>query len=83
MFSRMFQVIITNEVPVTIVFAYCTSFFRPIGVKGFFVRRIIASHLHVTVGGQHFRTKSRKPQKRIMFERYFSFFIIVCRLVVV
>ena len=50
--------------------------------KDMLIRRIIASDLCVAVGGQQFREEPRKRQRKIMFERNYSFSIIVCCLVV-
>ena len=71
MFSRIAQVIIANEVPVTILSAYIPISRRI--RKGVLIWRIIASHLCTTVGRQQFREKSRKLQKIIIFERYYFF----------
>ena len=82
MFSRIVQVIITNEVAVTILQAYI-PISRHIH-KGVLIRRIIASHLCTTVGRQQFCDESRKLQKRIIFERYYFFFhyyLLSCRYV--
>ena len=61
------------HVPVTILQAhiYLSRHIR----KGVLIRRNIASDLRDTaVGGQQFRKKSRKRQRRIMFERTYFFF---------
>ena len=56
----LFQVIITNEVPVTILSAYIPI---PQRIrKGVLIRRIIVSHLCTAVGGQQFREESKKLQ---------------------
>ena len=69
----LFYVIITNEVPVTILQAYI-SLSRHIR-KSVLIRRNIASDLHDTaVGCQQLRKESRKRPKRTKFERNYSFF---------
>ena len=69
----LFDVIITNEVPVRILQAYI-SLSRHIR-KGVLIRRTIASDLCDTVvGSQQFRKESKKRPKRIMFESIYSFF---------
>ena len=74
MFSRLVSVIITNEVPLTILQAYI-PIPRQIR-KCMLIRRIVALLLYtaVIVGGQQFRKQWRKLQTRIVFERYYSFF---------
>ena len=68
MYHVLFYVIITNEVPVTILQA-CISLLRHIR-KGVLIRRNIASDLcYTAVGCQQFRKESRKRPKRIMFGR--------------
>ena len=42
--------------------------------KGMLIKRVIASHLCSAVGYQQFRKELRKRQRRIMFERNYSFF---------
>ena len=62
-FHELFQVIITNEIPVTLLKA-----FIPIARhirKGVLIRRIIGSRLCKAVGGQQFCKQSRKLQTRI------------------
>ena len=68
----LLRVIITNEVPVTILQVYILI--RRHIRKGVLIRLIIASHLCTADGGQQFRKEWRKLQTRIMFERYYSFF---------
>ena len=71
--SRIVHVIITNEVPVTILQAYI--FLSRHIRKGVLIRRNIVSDLcDAAVGYQQFHKESRKRQKRIMFERNYSFF---------
>ena len=73
MYHVSFHVIITNEVPITILLAY-VSLSRHIR-KGMLIRRNIASDLCDTaVGCQQFRKESRKRQGRIIFELYHSLF---------
>ena len=73
MYHVLFQVIVTNEVLVTIQQA-CISLSRHIR-KGVLIRWNIASDLCDTaVGCQQFRKKSRKLQRRIMFGRNYFFF---------
>ena len=65
------------HVPVTILqaYIYLSRHIR----KGVLIRRNIASDLCDTaVGCQQFRKKSRKRQRRIMFERTYSFIIVCC-----
>ena len=77
----MFYVIITNEVPPTILQAYM-SLPRHIR-KGVLIRRNIASHLFTAVGCQQFRKESRKNIKgELCLNVIISFSIIVCCLVV-
>ena len=78
-FHVLFHVVITNEVPVTILQAYM-SLPRHI-LKGVLINTDIASELCTAVGGQQFRKISRKCQRRIMLERNYSFSIIVYCLV--
>ena len=68
----MFQVIITNKVPVTIPKA-CISISRHIR-KGMLIKRTIESQFCTAVGGQQFCKKSRKLKTKIIFEHYYSFF---------
>ena len=73
MYHVLFHVILTNELPVTILQAYI-SLSRHTR-KGMLIRRNIASNLcDIAVGWQQFRKESRKRRRRIMFERNFSFF---------
>ena len=73
MYHVLFNVIITNEVPVAILQAY-VSLSRHIR-KDVLIRQNIASDLCDTaVGCQQFRKESRKRPKRIMFGRNYSFF---------
>ena len=81
-FYVLFQVIITNEVPETILYAYIPipRYIR----KGVLIRRILTSHLCTAVGGQQFQKESQKLLMRIKFERYYSFFhycLLSCRYV--
>ena len=74
------QVIITNEIPVTLLQAYIPipRHFR----KSVLIRRIIGSRLCKAVVGQQFSKRSRKLQTRIMFENYYFFFhycLLSCR----
>ena len=71
-FHVLFQSIFTNQVPVTISYAYIpiTRHIR----KGVLIRRIISSDLCTAVGSQHSYSESRKLRMRIIFERYYSFF---------
>ena len=71
-FHVLFQVIITNKIPVMLVQSYI-PILRHIR-KVVLIRRIIGSHLCKTVGGQQFCKQSRKLQTRMMFENYYSFF---------
>ena len=71
------QVIITNEVPVTILQA-CMSLLRHIR-KWVLLRQNIASHLFSAVGCQQFRKDLRKHQRRIVFESNY-FFVHHCLL---
>ena len=66
-FHVLFQVIITNEIPVTLLLAYI-----PIP-RHVLIRWIIGSRLCTAVGGQQFCKQSGKLQTRIMFENYYSF----------
>ena len=69
-------VVITSEMPVTILQAYiCLP--RHIR-KGMLIRRIIASHLCTAFGCQLFHIESRKRQRRIMLNVIITFTIIVC-----
>ena len=81
MYHVLFHVIITNEKPVTILKAYI-SLSRHIR-KGLLIRRIVVSDIRDTaVGCQQFRKEWRKRQRRIMFERNYSFFLrclLCCR----
>ena len=71
-FHVLFHVMITNEVSVTILQAY---FSLPRHIrKGMLMRWIITSDLCKAVGCQQFRKESRKLQRRIMFERNYSFY---------
>ena len=73
-FRLLFYVIITNEVPVTILQAYL-SLSRHIR-KGVLIRQNIAPDLYGTaVGCQQFRKESRKRQR--MFERIIIPFSII------
>ena len=73
MYRVLLHVIITNEVPATILQAYI-SISRHIR-KGVLISRNVSSDLYETeVGCQQFCKESRKHQRRIMFERIYSFF---------
>ena len=62
MYYVLFHVIITNEVPITILRA-CISLSRRIR-KGVLIRQNIASDLRDTTAGcQQFRKQSRKRQR--------------------
>ena len=71
-FCMLFHVIITNEVPVTILQTYMplSRYIR----KGVLIERNIGSDLCTTLGCQQFCKESRKRLRRIMFERNYSFF---------
>ena len=71
----MFHVIITNEIPVTILLAYMSL---PQHIrKGVLIKRNIASDLCTAVGSQQFCKESSKRQRRIMFKRnYFVFHLL-------
>ena len=77
MFLRrlLFYVMITNEVPVTILQAFF-SFPRHIR-EGMLIRRIITSDLCTAVGCQQFCNESRKLRKRISLNVITPFIIIV------
>ena len=62
MFSRFVLGMITNEIPVTILYAYI-SLPRHIR-KGELISRIIASHLCTAVGCQQFCKESSKRQTK-------------------
>ena len=81
-FYVSFQVIIINEVPVAILWAYILI--PRHNRKILLISRIFASHYCTAVGGQQFHKESRKLQTRIMFERYCSIFhycLLFCRYV--
>ena len=54
----LFQVIITNEVPITILSAYIPTLQHI--RKGVLIRRIIVSHLCTAVVAQQFHEESKK-----------------------
>ena len=70
----MFWFVITNEVPEPETFLYAYILIPRHIRKGVLIRRIIASHLCTTVGGQQFRIEWKKFWTIIMFKRYYSFF---------
>ena len=69
---HVFHVMITDEIPVTILQAYM-SLPRHIH-KGVLIRRNIASDLHAAAVANNFAKKLRKRLRRKMFERNYSFF---------
>ena len=79
-FHELFHVMITNEVPVMILQAY---FSLPRHIRnGMLIRMIITSDLCTAVGCQQFCKESRKLQRKIMFERNYSFYHHCCCLAV-
>ena len=67
----LFHVIITNELPLTILQAYVSL---PRHIRKGMLLKWILRQMTTEVGSQRFRKASKKRQGRIMFERIYSFF---------
>ena len=74
-FHVLFHVMITDEVPVTLLQAYLSL--PQHTRKGMLIRWINTSDLCTAVGCQQFCKESRKLQRRTMLELNYSFNIIV------